>query len=134
MTTRAPDSSVAMSDSPTPKRAAPDEGLDVTNIITSKRRRKPTKRLVDSQEWQAEYRHLILEDVPDSELAAALDDEHFEDGVAPETDDEDEDDDDDADDVDGFVVSDESDDDAEGEYTDNSDDANSGESDLDDDE
>ena len=41
-----------------------DDGIDLGNIVSGKRRRKTTTRLVDSSEWQHEYQQLILDDDP----------------------------------------------------------------------
>lgn len=49
--------------------------LQTSNIITGKRKRRSTTRLVDSEEWQSSYSKIMLEDVPDNEVFAALQDE-----------------------------------------------------------
>lgn len=49
-----------------------DPEIDPQNIVHGKRKRRRTKRLVDTDEWQTEYQNLILDDVPTSELSAAL--------------------------------------------------------------
>jgi len=85
-----------------PKRAASDldeqDGIDARNIISGKRRRKPTERLVDMDEWQQQYSALVLDDVPDDEIQAALEDENFDSEDEAFSDDEDEDEDEDEDD------------------------------------
>lgn len=109
--------------SPGGKRTPSDDGIDATNIICGKRRRKPTRRLVDSKEWQDEYQQLILEDVPENEVEAAL----LDDQLDADTDDDDNDDDDNDEDEDvlseesdDFIVTDDEDENAEEdvEYTD----------------
>lgn len=48
--------------------------VDASNIVTGRRTRRGTKRLVDSKDWQESYMSLVLEDVPDGEIEAALND------------------------------------------------------------
>lgn len=93
---------------PSPKRPSADDGIDVGNIVTGKRRRRPTTRLVDSTEWQHEYQQLILEDVPANEITAALLDDELDDEARYSDEDEDEDDGSsgDEDDVADFIVDD----------------------------
>lgn len=62
--------------------------LQVSNILPegSTRRRTQPSRFVDSEEYQEEWKKLLLEDVPDNELEAALVDEDFSDGSESEQD------------------------------------------------
>lgn len=46
--------------------------VDPSNIVTGRRTRRGTKRLVDSKDWQQSYMSLVLEDVPEGEIEAAL--------------------------------------------------------------
>jgi hypothetical protein len=46
--------------------------INTSNIVEGSRRRKRTRRLVDSAQWQKDYGRLILDDVPQDELVAAL--------------------------------------------------------------
>ena len=96
---------------PSPKRPSTDDGIDVGNIITGKRRRRPTTRLVDSTEWQHDYQQLILEDVPENEITAALLDDQLDDEALYSDDEEEEEEEEDGssgdeDDVADFIVDD----------------------------
>ena len=46
--------------------------IDTSNIVDGSRSRRKTRRLVDSKEWQDDYERLVLDDVPQEELVAAL--------------------------------------------------------------
>lgn len=66
----------------------PDSNVSAMNILSTSRKRKKPERLVDSEEWQASYEKIALEDVPDSELHAAIVDENFNEDI-PYSDDDD---------------------------------------------
>ena len=65
------------------------DGIDESNIVYGKRKRKPTQFYENEVFSSPEFRKMMLEDVPDSEIDAAIGDES-------EEDDEDEDEEDDS--------------------------------------
>ena len=78
------------------------DAIDPNNIISGKRIRKKTVRYEDTVFNSEEYRKMMLCDVPDDELKAALEDEDFsdsdesrEDGYDMDMDEGDDDDNDD---------------------------------------
>lgn len=94
---------------PSPKRAHADDGIDIRNIVSGKRHRKSTTRLVDSTQWQHDYQQLILDDVPANEINAALLDEELDDDEGSDNEGEGQDEgvsSDDDDDVSDFIVDD----------------------------
>lgn len=100
----------------TPSESGPDPlAIDRKNELPAgtKRTRRPPQRYVEEVMGSTEYRKMILDDVPEDEVQAALQDEDFseceEDEVCSDEDEdytcdeEDEDDDDDDDDEDDYV-------------------------------
>ena len=67
------------------------DGIQLSNIISTKRVRKPVKRYEDEVFASDEYKKLMLCDIPADEMNAALLDEDFSESEEDEDEDEDED-------------------------------------------
>jgi len=110
------------------------DGIEVSNILHSKRKRRATVRYEDELFQSDEYRKLMLCDIPDEEMEAALVDSD----ISTDASDDDELEGDSGDEGesgdDGFLEDEEEEEDEDGDYEDDEDDDEEEESDYDEDE
>ena len=92
------------SDASPSQQVNPRVDVDGSNVVHGKRRRRQPQRFTDTEEFQRDWVGLILEDIPDDELKAALEDSDAEFDLSSSEDEADEEgDDDDGTDLDDFI-------------------------------